>query len=92
MAEPIQSTPRILRRKQVEARVGLKRSTLYERVAADSGAIALWEPLLVRAYLHEALAIVAPAPRLQRPAESASSDLRLRGVVGSSARVLMPPR
>jgi len=63
----------------------------YERVAADSGAIALWEPLLVRAYLHEAHAIVAPAPRLQRPVDAVRSDLRLRGVVGTSARATMQP-
>jgi DNA polymerase, archaea type len=63
----------------------------YERIAADSGPIALWEPLLVRAYLHEGRAIVAPAPRLQRPIDSARSDLRLRGVVGASARATMQP-
>jgi prophage regulatory protein len=33
MAEQVQCAPTILRRPQVEARVGLKRSTLYQRVA-----------------------------------------------------------
>jgi len=33
MAEQIHNAPTILRRKQVESRVGLKRSTLYQRVA-----------------------------------------------------------
>ena len=33
MAERIPTAPTILRRKQVESRVGLKRSTLYQRVA-----------------------------------------------------------
>ena len=34
MAEQVQSVPAILRRKQVEARIGLKRSTLYSKIAA----------------------------------------------------------
>jgi prophage regulatory protein len=33
MVTQIQSPPTILRRKQVEARVGLRRSTIYQRVA-----------------------------------------------------------
>jgi prophage regulatory protein len=33
MPEQIQSPPTILRRKQVEARVGLRRTTIYQRVA-----------------------------------------------------------
>ena len=33
MAEQSHIAPTILRRKQVESRVGLKRSTLYQRVA-----------------------------------------------------------
>ncbi|HET6316563.1 MAG TPA: hypothetical protein VFG86_08905, partial [Chloroflexota bacterium] len=64
----------------------------FERIAADSGAVALWEPLLVRAYLHEARAISAPMPRLQWPIASAgAAGLRLRGVVGSSARATLVP-
>lgn len=34
MAEQLQSTLAILRRKQVEARTGLRRSTIYAKVAA----------------------------------------------------------
>jgi len=34
MAEHVQQPPAILRRKQVEARTGLKRSTIYAKVAA----------------------------------------------------------
>jgi prophage regulatory protein len=33
MAEQVQSTPTILRRKQVESCVGLSRSTLYQLIA-----------------------------------------------------------
>ena len=36
MAEQTQASLTILRRKQVEARTGLSRSTIYERVAAGS--------------------------------------------------------
>ena len=36
MAEKPQQTPTILRRKQVEARVGLGRSTLYQRISEGS--------------------------------------------------------
>ena len=36
MAEQVRETLRILRRKQVEARVGLGRSTIYERVAGGT--------------------------------------------------------
>ena len=38
----------------------------YERIAADAGPASLWEPLLVRAYLHAGRAIAAPTPRLQQ--------------------------
>jgi uncharacterized protein YprB with RNaseH-like and TPR domain len=58
----------------------------YERIAADSGPDSLWEPLLVRAYLHEGHAIGAPFARLQRAPEVARADLRIRGVVGHAAR------
>jgi len=58
----------------------------YEQVAADTGPDALWEPLLVRAYLHEGSAIGAPAARLQRMPETARADLRIRGVVGNAVR------
>ena len=34
MAQQDQEKPTILRRKQVEARIGLARSTIYQRVAA----------------------------------------------------------
>ena len=33
MAEHVREVPAILRRKQVEARVGLRRSTLYQRIS-----------------------------------------------------------
>jgi prophage regulatory protein len=36
MADTPQQTPTILRRKQVEARVGLRRSTLYQRISEGS--------------------------------------------------------
>jgi prophage regulatory protein len=36
MAQQLQSAPTILRRKQVEARTGLSRSTIYLRVAEGS--------------------------------------------------------
>ena len=36
MAEQVPTAPTILRRKQVEARVGLRRSTIYARVAQGS--------------------------------------------------------
>jgi prophage regulatory protein len=36
MAEQVQEALSILRRKQVEARVGLRRSTLYQRIADGS--------------------------------------------------------
>jgi prophage regulatory protein len=36
MAKPIHSALRILRRKQVEARIGLSRSTIYERIKAGT--------------------------------------------------------
>ena len=34
MAEQLQQAPAILRRKQVEARTGLRRSTIYAKIAA----------------------------------------------------------
>jgi DNA polymerase elongation subunit (family B) len=58
----------------------------YEQLAADTGPDALWEPLLVRAYLHEGSAVGAPAARLQRVPETARADLRMRGVVGHAVR------
>jgi DNA polymerase, archaea type len=58
----------------------------YERIAADQGPVALWEPLLVRAYLHEGQAIAAPMPRQQRAADGPAADLRIRGVVANAAR------
>jgi len=36
MAKPIPSALTILRRKQVEARIGLSRSTIYERIKAGT--------------------------------------------------------
>ena len=36
MAAQIQSAPTILRRKQVEARTGLSRSTIYDRIKAGT--------------------------------------------------------
>jgi hypothetical protein len=63
----------------------------YERVAADTGAASLWEPTLVRAYLHQARAIDAPMPRLQRAASATRSELHVSGVVGRSVRVVVEP-
>jgi DNA polymerase, archaea type len=63
----------------------------YERVAADMGAAALWELLLVRAYLCEGRAVVAPTPRLQRTGAAARSELFAAGVVGPSTRAVVRP-
>ena len=63
----------------------------YERIAADTGAASLWELLMVRAYLHEGRAIVAPRPRLQRPTLTTRSELFVRGVVGPAAQVAVRP-
>jgi uncharacterized protein YprB with RNaseH-like and TPR domain len=63
----------------------------YERVAADTGAAALWELLLVRAYLHAGRAIRAPAPRLQRAGHLPRAELFMTGVVGPSARATARP-
>ncbi|MBV8951177.1 MAG: ribonuclease H-like domain-containing protein, partial [Actinobacteria bacterium] len=62
----------------------------YERVAADTGAAALWEPLLVRAYLHEGHAIVAPRPRVQH-LEPARAELLVSGMVGPAVRANAHP-
>jgi len=63
----------------------------YERIAADFGPTSLWELLLVRAYLHAGQAIVAPVPRMQRPALEPRSELFLSGVVGTAARAIVRP-
>jgi DNA polymerase I len=63
----------------------------YERIATDSGATSLWEPLLVRAYLHEGRAIAAPTPRLQRPAIEPRSELLLTGVVAAAVQGQIRP-
>jgi len=63
----------------------------YERIAADVGPTALWEPLLIRAYLHEGRAIAAPTPRLLRAASGPRAELFLTGVVGASARAAVRP-
>jgi hypothetical protein len=63
----------------------------YERIAADSGPTSLWEPLLVRAYLHEGRAIAAPTPRLQRPAIEQRSELLQTGVVQAAVQGVIRP-
>jgi DNA polymerase I len=63
----------------------------YESIAADCGATSLWEPLLVRAYLHEGRAIAAPMAREQRAPSSARAQLFSTGVVGASARAAVRP-
>jgi DNA polymerase, archaea type len=63
----------------------------YERIAADCSPAALWELLLVRAYLHAGRAIAAPMPHLQRPAVGRRSELFLTGVVGAGARAVVQP-
>jgi DNA polymerase elongation subunit (family B) len=63
----------------------------YERVAADNGPAAVWELLMVRAYLHEGRAIAAPMPRQRRPDLEARSELFVRGVVGKSVRAAVRP-
>lgn len=61
----------------------------YERIAADSGSAALWELLLVRAYLHAGHAIAAPTPRLQQAPLGSRAELFLTGVVGAGARATL---
>jgi DNA polymerase, archaea type len=63
----------------------------YERIAADCGPASLWEPLLLRAYLHDARAIAAPMHRVQQPVVETSSELFLTGVVGASAQLTLRP-
>jgi DNA polymerase I len=63
----------------------------YERIAADCGAASLWEPLLVRAYLHEGWAIPAPAPRQQPYDDQSPAELLIQGVLGPTARAHARP-
>ncbi|MDQ6673045.1 MAG: ribonuclease H-like domain-containing protein [Chloroflexota bacterium] len=63
----------------------------YERIASDSGPAAVWELLLVRAYLHAGHAIAAPTPRLQQAAGGPRSELFVAGVVGAGARACLRP-
>ncbi|MDQ3810640.1 MAG: ribonuclease H-like domain-containing protein [Chloroflexota bacterium] len=62
----------------------------YERIAACAGPTALWEPLLVRAYLHEGRAMPAPVAGGEAGNQSPPADLRVRGVVGPAARAVFP--
>jgi DNA polymerase elongation subunit (family B) len=64
----------------------------YERVTADTSPVAIWEPLLVRAYLHEGRAIGGPmVRRLERPAAGAEPEVRLRGVVNEVVQATLRP-
>jgi DNA polymerase, archaea type len=63
----------------------------YERIAADTGPGALWELLVVRAYLHAGHAIAAPTPRLQRLATNQRSELFVSGLVGPAVRAVVRP-
>jgi hypothetical protein len=63
----------------------------YERIAADVGPAALWELMLIRAYLHQGRAIATPTPRLLRAASGPRAELFLTGVVGPSARAAVRP-
>jgi hypothetical protein len=63
----------------------------YERVASDTGAAALWELLLVRAYLHAGRAVGAPMPRLQRVGSAMRSEVFVSGVLGTSVRAEVRP-
>jgi DNA polymerase, archaea type len=64
----------------------------YERVAADTSPTAIWEPLLVRAYLHEGRAISGPAIRHQRVSGApAEGHTFVRGVIGSAACAELKP-
>jgi hypothetical protein len=62
----------------------------YERLAANLGPAALWEPLLVRAYLQEGRAIVAPSSKRQPDSASARAVLFVSGVVGAAAKASLP--
>jgi DNA polymerase I len=64
----------------------------YERIAADSGPAALWELLLVRAYLHAGHGIAAPMPRLQQASLGPRAELFVTGVVGAGARASVRPQ
>ena len=55
-------------------------------VAADVGPSAVWEPLLVRAYLHEGRALPAPTPRQQSMGTEHAADLLIQGVLAPAAR------
>jgi DNA polymerase, archaea type len=65
----------------------------YERIAADTSPDAIWEPLLVRTYLHEGCAVPGPLARSQRVAPPVA-EVFMRGVLGAavraSARPLLP--
>jgi len=61
-----------------DVRPGETAPRAYERIAADSGSAALWELLLVRAYLHAGHAIAAPTPRLQQANAGADSRAACR--------------
>jgi DNA polymerase elongation subunit (family B) len=62
----------------------------YEQLAANSGAASLWELLLLRGYLHEGRAILAPAPRQQR-AGTPRSELFVTGLLGASVSAVATP-
>jgi DNA polymerase elongation subunit (family B) len=67
----------------------------YERIAADTSPAAIWEPLLVRAYLHEGRAISGPIIRHQRSIQAAGApawiELFRRGVLGPAVRAELQP-
>ncbi|MBV9545042.1 MAG: ribonuclease H-like domain-containing protein [Chloroflexi bacterium] len=63
----------------------------YERVAANVGPAAIWEPIMVRAYLHAAHAIPAPFTRSAHPTSGLRAELCMKGVVGRAARAAVRP-
>src|SRR5262249_22222079 len=65
----------------------------YERIAADTSPTAIWEPLLVRAYLHEGRAISGPAIRHQRSAGGSPAEGKsfVRGVLGAAVCAELQP-
>ena len=74
MAEQVHNAPSILRRKQVEARIGLSRSSLYLRIARGEfpapvslgGRAVGWPSNAVDAWITERIAQARKAARIAR--------------------------
>lgn len=88
MAVQLRATGAILRRRQVEQEVGLKRSTIYERMQAGTfprsvqlGQRAVgWRAVDIELFLEDPTGYRAPSPGEE------SCDVRSRGAVSPVAR------